>query len=68
MDVTVLRLPYIFGTMPGRLPLWKMFVDQIRDQPVYPALKAAHPPLPWNKLPRRLSVPWSTASIGTPMQ
>lgn len=41
MDVTVLRLPYIFGTMPGRLPLWKMFVDQIRDQPVYPALKGS---------------------------
>ncbi|KRL81520.1 NAD-dependent epimerase/dehydratase family protein [Secundilactobacillus paracollinoides] len=41
MTVTVLRLPYIFGTMPGRMPLWKMFVDQIRNQPVYPALKGS---------------------------
>lgn len=41
MAVTSLRLPYIFGTMPGRMPLWKMFVDMIRDQPVYPALKGA---------------------------
>ncbi|WP_204122876.1 NAD-dependent epimerase/dehydratase family protein [Lacticaseibacillus mingshuiensis] len=38
MTVSSLRLPYIFGTMPGRMPLWKMFVDQIRDQPVFPAL------------------------------
>lgn len=37
MDVTSLRLPYIFGTMPGRMPLWKMFVDQIKGQPVFPA-------------------------------
>lgn len=37
MDVTSLRLPYIFGTMPGRMPLWKMFVDQIRGQQVFPA-------------------------------
>lgn len=29
MDVMSLRLPYIFGTMPGRTPLWKMFVDQV---------------------------------------
>lgn len=39
MDVTSLRLPYIFGTMPGRLPLWKMFVDQVRGKEVFPALK-----------------------------
>lgn len=39
MDVMSLRLPYIFGTMPGRMPLWKMFTDQIKDQPVFPALK-----------------------------
>lgn len=39
MVVTSLRLPYIFGTMPGRLPLWKMFVDQARGQSVFPALQ-----------------------------
>ncbi|WP_342621621.1 NAD-dependent epimerase/dehydratase family protein [Erysipelothrix sp. P66] len=39
MRVTSLRLPYIFGTMPGRTPLWKMFVDMVRDQPVYPVHK-----------------------------
>lgn len=27
MTVTSLRLPYIFGTMPGRQPLWQMFLD-----------------------------------------
>lgn len=32
MDVMVLRLPYIFGTMPGVMPLWKMFVDQVKGQ------------------------------------
>lgn len=37
MEVTSLRLPYIFGTMPGRIPLWKMFVDRIRDVEVFPA-------------------------------
>lgn len=36
MTVTCLRLPYIFGTMPGRVPLWKMFTDLIKDQPTYP--------------------------------
>lgn len=36
MTVTSLRLPYIFGTMPGRVPLWKMFTDLIKDQDVYP--------------------------------
>ncbi|MGB6178758.1 NAD-dependent epimerase/dehydratase family protein [Carnobacterium sp.] len=39
MTVTSLRLPYIFGTMPGRMPLWKMFTDQIKGRPVFPALK-----------------------------
>ena len=39
MMVTSLRLPYIFGTMPGRMPLWKMYTDQIKDQPAFPALK-----------------------------
>ncbi len=38
MDVTSLRLPYIFGTMPGWTPLWKMFMDQIKGQAVYPTL------------------------------
>lgn len=33
MDVTSLRLPYIFGTMPGRIPLWQMFIDIARSQP-----------------------------------
>lgn len=33
MDVMTLRLPYIFGTMPGRVPLWKMFIDIVRSQP-----------------------------------
>lgn len=29
MDVMILELPYIFGSMPGRLPLWKeVFLDQ----------------------------------------
>ncbi|EOL46423.1 NAD-dependent epimerase/dehydratase family protein [Enterococcus caccae] len=39
MAVTSLRLPYIFGTMPGREPLWKMFTDQIKGQAIFPALK-----------------------------
>ena len=39
MTVTSLRLPYIFGTMPGRMPLWKMFVDQIKGKEMFPALK-----------------------------
>lgn len=34
MDVTTLRLPYIFGVMPGRMPLWTMFVDRVKDQKV----------------------------------
>ncbi len=39
MVVNSLRLPYIFGTIPGRLPLWKMFTDQIKGQEVFPALQ-----------------------------
>ena len=39
MVVTSLRLPYIFGTIPGRTPLWKMYTDQIKGKPVFPALK-----------------------------
>ncbi len=37
MRVSSIRLPYIFGTMPGREPLWNMFVDQIRGKDVFPA-------------------------------
>ncbi|MEI5992669.1 NAD-dependent epimerase/dehydratase family protein [Candidatus Enterococcus mansonii] len=39
MKVTSLRLPYIFGTMPGRLPFWKIVVDQIYGKEMFPALK-----------------------------
>lgn len=39
MRVTSLRLPYIFGTMPGRTPLWKMFTDQIKGRDVYPVFE-----------------------------
>ncbi|MGY3750931.1 NAD-dependent epimerase/dehydratase family protein [Vagococcus acidifermentans] len=37
MKVCSLRLPYIFGTMPGREPLWRMFVDRARGQEVFPS-------------------------------
>ncbi|MGX6978875.1 NAD-dependent epimerase/dehydratase family protein [Vagococcus elongatus] len=37
MKVCSLRLPYIFGTMPGREPLWTMFVDRVRGQEVFPS-------------------------------
>ncbi|MBU0926381.1 MAG: NAD(P)H-binding protein [Spirochaetes bacterium] len=30
MEVVVLELPYIFGTMPGRKPLWTFLVDILR--------------------------------------
>ncbi len=33
MDVMSLRLPFIFGVMPGRTPLWQMFIDIVRSQP-----------------------------------
>lgn len=39
MRVSSLRLPYIFGSMPGRMPLWKMFTDQVKGKEVYPVLK-----------------------------
>ncbi|MDW0110511.1 NAD-dependent epimerase/dehydratase family protein [Sporosarcina aquimarina] len=32
MDVMSLRLPYIFGTMPNRTPLWKSFYPRIQGQ------------------------------------
>lgn len=38
MDVMTLRLPYIFGVMPGRMPLWTMFVDRVRGKEVVPVL------------------------------
>ena len=34
MDVVVLELPYIFGSMPGRTPLWKeIFLDRFAGMP-----------------------------------
>ena len=39
MEVTSIRLPYIFGTLENRMPLWKMFVDRLRDQDVYTVFK-----------------------------
>lgn len=38
MDVMSLRLPYIFGTMPGRTPLWTMFFPQIQGKDFVPVL------------------------------
>lgn len=32
-DVAILELPYIFGTQPGRKPVWVFLVEQIRDMP-----------------------------------
>ena len=29
-DVSVLELPYIFGTQPGRKPVWVILIDQIK--------------------------------------
>lgn len=36
MNVSILRLPYIFGTMEGKTPLWSMFVDMLRGQEFMP--------------------------------
>lgn len=33
MDVMVLRLPYIFGIVPGQRPLWQSFLDIVESQP-----------------------------------
>jgi nucleoside-diphosphate-sugar epimerase len=35
-DVTlaILELPYIFGAMPGRIPLWKPLIDYVRSAPL----------------------------------
>lgn len=38
MDVMSLRLPYIFGTMPFREPLWKRFLPRVQGQKVVPVL------------------------------
>ena len=38
MDVMTIRLPYIFGTMPGRTPLWSMFLPEIEGKDVVPVL------------------------------
>lgn len=33
-DVMIVELPYIFGTMPGRMPIWKdVFVERFRTLP-----------------------------------
>ncbi|MBO3100627.1 NAD-dependent epimerase/dehydratase family protein [Cellulomonas fengjieae] len=40
MDVMTLRLPYIFGTMPGRTPLWQMFIDIVRGSAGFVAASA----------------------------
>jgi len=32
-DVAMLELPYIFGTQPGRKPVWVFLVEQIRSMP-----------------------------------
>ncbi len=34
MQVMILELPYIFGSMPGRTPLWKPLIDYIKATPV----------------------------------
>ncbi len=34
MEVIILGLPYIFGAMPGRIPLWKPLVDYLRARRV----------------------------------
>lgn len=33
MDVMTLRLPYVFGTMPGRTPMWQSTVDRVAIAP-----------------------------------
>lgn len=36
MNVSVLRLPYIFGTMESKTPIWSMYVDMLRGQEFMP--------------------------------
>ena len=31
MDVSVLELPYIFGTQPGRKPVWVILIEQLKN-------------------------------------
>ncbi|CAM3681265.1 NAD(P)-dependent oxidoreductase [Erysipelothrix urinaevulpis] len=38
MHVMSLRLPYIFGTMPGRESIWKAYVERIRGKKMVPSL------------------------------
>jgi nucleoside-diphosphate-sugar epimerase len=33
MDVAVLELPYIFGTQPGRRPVWTILIEQLAGMP-----------------------------------
>ena len=34
MAVMILELPYIFGSMPGRTPIWKPLIKYIRNTPI----------------------------------
>ena len=34
IKLAILELPYIFGSMPGRIPLWKPLVDYVRSVPL----------------------------------
>ncbi|HRZ42754.1 MAG TPA: hypothetical protein P5228_08655 [Bacteroidales bacterium] len=35
MEVMILELPYIFGVMPGRIPIWKaVFLDRFTNMPL----------------------------------
>jgi nucleoside-diphosphate-sugar epimerase len=34
VKLAILELPYIFGAMPGRIPLWKPLVDYARSAPL----------------------------------
>ena len=34
IKLAVLELPYIFGAMPGRVPLWKPLIDYVRSAPL----------------------------------
>jgi nucleoside-diphosphate-sugar epimerase len=34
INLAILELPYIFGAMPGRVPLWKPLIDYVRTTPL----------------------------------
>jgi len=34
--LAILELPYVFGAMPGRIPLWKPLIDYVRSAPLIP--------------------------------